>query len=186
MPDSSLLDRLRDRPLSGGAAPRHDAGLSLRDYRAAVVRDLENLLNATPLPRTLPRRRARGSPADKPEEAALESFPLVRQSVLNYGLEDWSGLRITEQRVNDLARGMQRAIAAFEPRLNEVRVRLLTAEDVKGDTEKKDLAHKRECGLLAFLVEGVLHAESAPVALRLRAELDTRTGHHHVAVPRGL
>ncbi len=102
----SVLDRLIDEdPKNSAEAPRTRAQ-SLRQFKSAVCRDLEWLLNSR---RTI-------EPATGPETA---------RSVYQYGFMDISSKSaLSSQDYNDLVREMEAAIAVFEPRLKRVRVRL--------------------------------------------------------------
>lgn len=98
---AGLLDRLLD-----GAA----AQLSLEQYKEALLRDLEDLLNTRS--------------ALAPEQ--LHGFPRSAASVLNYGLADFAGLSLNSSA--DRARicaEVRLALERHEPRLRQVQVALL-------------------------------------------------------------
>ncbi len=102
----SLLDRLLDPDPKNPRPPGAHAE-TLRELRAAVLRDLENLLNS------------RNSYADLPP-----SFVEAGQSVLTYGLPDLTTLssRGDERR---LRQAIDNAIRTFEPRLVNVSTTIL-------------------------------------------------------------
>ena len=113
----SLIDRLFDPDLIG----RKDVpGYSEREMIRAVRADLEDLLNT------------RRTVLDVPPECELTT-----RSVLCYGLPDTvsdlcQGLRRfappgsnSPVREEDVARGIERTITTFEPRLKNVRVKML-------------------------------------------------------------
>ena len=102
----SLLDRLLD-PDPTNPRPAGAHAETLRELRAAVLRDLENLLNS------------RNPYGDLPS-----SFVEAGQSVLTYGLPDLSALssRSDERR---LRQAIDNAIRTFEPRLVNVTTSIL-------------------------------------------------------------
>jgi type VI secretion system protein ImpF len=102
----SLLDRLMDEDPKRNSEALPTRAQLLRQYKAAVCRDLEWLLNTR---RTI-------EPASGPETA---------RSVYQYGFADISSKSVlSSQDCNDLVREMEAAIAIFEPRLKRARVRL--------------------------------------------------------------
>ena len=85
---------------------------SVRRFRASVLRDLEWLLNARRTP-----------------DAAPPSLRQLRRSVYDYGLPDTLALPIvTREGRERLVQWLEQTIATFEPRLAEVRVVLLEAD----------------------------------------------------------
>jgi type VI secretion system protein ImpF len=109
----SLLDRLLDdEPQNRQEVPR-SSGQLLRDLKHTVRRDLENLLNTRWQVRNLP-----------PE---LEE---LRVSLVNYGIPDFSGARLSTTAGREQLRTIvEESIAHFEPRLTKVRVTLLPPSD---------------------------------------------------------
>jgi type VI secretion system protein ImpF len=95
----SLFDRLiDDSDHSHGAT----AGWGLEQLKDAVARDLEDLLNT----RT----------AIAPEK--LAAYPDVRDSLINYGLIDFSAMCLTsEEDRKKICAAVKQAIATHEPRL---------------------------------------------------------------------
>jgi len=106
----SIIDRLVD-PESAGTAIL--TGYTVEKMYAAVLRDLEDLLNTV--------HTARDIPAE---------YPDVRDSIVGYGLPDLTSIESisTEQR-SAIARTIRRAIERFEPRLRGVRVTMLKHDD---------------------------------------------------------
>ena len=106
----SILDRLTD-PESAGTAIL--TGYTVEKMYAAVLRDLENLLNTV--------HTARDIPAE---------FLEVRDSLVAYGLPDLASMEAisSEQRAN-IGKTIRTAIERFEPRLRRVRVTLLKQDD---------------------------------------------------------
>ncbi|MGG5812362.1 type VI secretion system baseplate subunit TssE [Falsiroseomonas sp. CW058] len=106
-----LLDRLLDSGAAEGPPPSAAAALEI--LRAAVRRDLEAVLNA--------RRRRVPLPATCPE---------LVTSPLNYGIPDaTSGAYAVPERRAALAREVEATIRRFEPRLTDIHVELLGADD---------------------------------------------------------
>lgn len=105
----SVLDRLLDDEPGELRDPEAEWETSLAAYRAAVMRDLEWLLNT---------RRF-------PDPGPLDDFPELQSSLLCYGPPDVTSLSgdssVTRRR---LLRQMEELIRTFEPRLTSVRVRL--------------------------------------------------------------
>ena len=96
-----LFDRLLDQ--HGGAS------LSLEQWKDAVARDLEDLLNT---------RCAQA-------EELLSAYPECSRSIINYGLVDFAGMCLSSS--EDRARVcacLKAAIERHEPRLRNVRARL--------------------------------------------------------------
>jgi type VI secretion system protein ImpF len=142
----SVLDRLCD---DAPDDPLRDAApvFGLADFKAALARDLEDLLNTR-------------TPAF---DDLVERFPLAARSVINYGLPDLSGLSLLnpEHRAK-LSNSLSRAIKDHEPRLSEVRVAL----EVPGARPER---------LLRFRVDAVLivHPHRPPVSFNATLQLSS-------------
>ena len=144
----SILDRLR-----GDGSDREAATWrgSVQAYRAAVRRDLEWLLNS---------RRTPQPPPEGCEE--------LRRSVFWYGLPDITSIsRDSPEQRAKLLRQIEEAIGLFEPRLSEVRVRMLEGG---GD----DLRQIR------FLVEALLRMDPSPERVVFDTVLKTGSGEFEV------
>lgn len=101
----SVLDRLMADPRDG--AEGLTLTYSLEQLRESVARDVEALLNSR-------------SAIDFDQ---LVDFPRTRKSVVCFGIRDFVGRVLThseEQR--HIASSLSHAIAAFEPRLRDVRI----------------------------------------------------------------
>ena len=96
----------------------------------------------------------------------LEEYPLIAGSVLNYGIPELSGNTASSIDLGAFESLLRQAIWDFEPRIlrNSVKVRL--------DFDEGQMNHNA----LVFSIEGELWAESIPVHIYLRAELDLETG----------
>jgi type VI secretion system protein ImpF len=108
----SIIDRLID-PDSGGTAWRR--GYGIEEITAVVQRDLEDVLNT------------RQSHAGLPE-----GFAEVHNSIVTYGLPDFTSLKaVTPQQRDNVGRLIANIITRFEPRLNDIRVTVLDPGDAK-------------------------------------------------------
>lgn len=137
---------------------REQRVMSLERLKQSVMRDLSWLLNTEYL------------------EAvhALDGYPEVRSSVLNYGIPSIVGLTITD--LNDSMRGglaktLRDAIVCFEPRLDPDSVMVT----VHADKEQMDGR------TLMFEIEAELLAEPAPLRLLLTSVVDLENGHATLA-----
>lgn len=97
----SLLDRLTDDEPDRQQESRDKRVLSLKQLRAAVLRDLSWLLNTASLDTTEP----------------LDEYPHVAQSVLNFGLVDQTGQTGSSLEPSELKKRVREAILRFEPRI---------------------------------------------------------------------
>lgn len=105
---ASVLDRLIDNEPEVSFEPVQFRLLTMRQIRARVIRDLENLLNTRRL-------------ADPPDA----EFTELNRSVLIYGIKDYTSLNPRSGSVRKLLRqDIEKAIARFEPRLKNVKVQL--------------------------------------------------------------
>jgi type VI secretion system protein ImpF len=146
----SLLDRLTDDEPGEKAESRDKRILSPSRLRESVRRDLTWLFNTANLATVM----------------NLESMPLVKQSVLNYGLPALAGRNASGIEVADLERLLRQAIMSFEPRLlpQSVRVRL--------SADPKEMSHNA----LSFYIEAELWAQPIPLRLFLKTEIDLEAG----------
>ena len=118
---ASILDRLVDHDPGVSSEPVQHRFLDIRQIKASVIRDLENLLNT---------RRNILSPG--PEYHQLNS------SLFVYGLGDFTAKNPRSPSVhNRLRTDVEKAIARFEPRLKNVKVQI----DVEGDKQSNVRFH---------------------------------------------
>ena len=146
----SLLDRLTDDRPDKHVESRQERVLNLNQLRQCVLRDLAWLLNTGPLSQV----------------QALEAFPEVERSVLNYGSPDLAGATLSGTNVEAVERAVRRAIINFEPRILENTVRVRAVKDTG----------LMNINALVFVIEGDLWAQPIPVSLYLRTEIDLETG----------
>lgn len=109
----SIVDRLIGTDVDARGFRLRGREQAMASQRASVMRDLEWLLNT------------RRTPDEAPDD-----FPETQRSVYHYGIRDvtsLSGESIAVKR--QLAREIREAVIAFEPRLSQVRIVWLDAED---------------------------------------------------------
>ncbi len=146
----SVLDRLIDRdPSAPEDVPRHQAE-SVREFKAAVRRDLEWLLNTRRTP------EAAGSPA------------YVARSAFSYGLPDITSLSHESDLDRDrLRQAVEAAVAMFEPRL----VRVKVTELDRG---------RRAPHVLRFQIQGMLLMDPEPEQVSFDTYLQLSSGEYQV------
>jgi type VI secretion system protein ImpF len=146
----SLLDRLTDNEPEQQQESRDKRILSPSRLRESVRRDLTWLFN-TPNLNTV---------------TDLEPFPLVAQSVVNYGMPSLAGRTTSGIDVGEMERLLRQAIWSFEPRLirSSIKVRLVADVD--------QMSHNA----LSFYIEAELWAQPIPLRLFLKTEIDLEAG----------
>jgi type VI secretion system protein ImpF len=151
----ALLDRLTDDEPDKKVESREARVFSKRRLRDAVLRDLAWLFNATQL------------------EAVddLTHMPLVRRSVLNFGLPALSGQSASSLDIGDLAKAIREAIITFEPRI------LASTLEIKTLIESGQLDHHNVIGVE---IRAHLWAQPVPLEFLVRTEFDLETGNVHV------
>ncbi|MBT8404022.1 MAG: type VI secretion system baseplate subunit TssE [Gemmatimonadetes bacterium] len=148
-PDLALRPSVIDRLLgaAGPAGPGTDPAGSVAMMKAAVLRDLNWLLNT--------RRIYTGAGEGRPELA---------KSLYTYGLADVTSLaRGSTVTANLLARDLTEAIRLFEPRLSHVRVTVRTDDDPNSR-------------VLRFLVEAMLDIDPEPMPIAFDTKLEVGGG----------
>jgi type VI secretion system protein ImpF len=150
----SLLDRLTDEAPQN-AVSRGGQSLTLSELRRSVLRDLNWLFNSSQLL--------------KAQEA--ESWPQVRNSVVNYGLPPLSGQCASGLDLVQLERVLRQAILDFEPRI------LPDSVSVKALLERESLDHHN---VVSLHIEGLLWAQPVPIELLLRTQLNLESGQSSV------
>lgn len=153
-PQLSVFDRLIDlRPDQKQEVPPHRLQ-AIRQYKDAVMRDLEWLLN---------------SRANTDEVG--EAFPELRSSSYTYGLPDFSTLVLTSGPDKlKLSRGIQQAIELHEPRLTNVTV------EVPENPEKAVALEMK----LKFTVNATLLMSPSPEQVSFDTELELGRGSYQV------
>lgn len=146
----SLLDRLTDDAPESKTESRDFKVLSLRQLRQNVLRDLSWLMNATALETV----------------SEIGDRPLLRDSVLNYGMPSLSGVCASGINLRSLQQKIREAIIAFEPRI------LPDSLSVQGITKDGVAAHN----VLSFRIQAQLWAQPAPIELLMQTDIDLESG----------
>ena len=146
-----LLDRLTDDHPERQRESRDERVVSMSQYRRAVLRDLNWLLNASAHP-----------PHDEIHECEAAAA-----SVLNFGIRDFCGLSSAGLSPQQLERELIAAVKRFEPRV------LADSISIKVISSGKATA---EHNVVAFEIKGDLWAQPTPDPLYLRTEIDLETG----------
>ncbi len=146
----ALLDRLTDDDPGSRTESRDKRVISMARLRECVLRDLVWLLNTTPLAHSLD----------------LSALPAVRESTLDYGLQDLAGVTLSGIDPVELERTIRDAIQRFEPRLlpKSLRVRAVVPDD------------REHRNALAFEITGTLWGQPLPTQLYLESEIDLEDG----------
>jgi type VI secretion system protein ImpF len=148
----SLLDRLTDDHPESKVESRDRRVLSMRLLRKAVLRDIGWMLNATNL---------------KAAQKEIGDYPLVADSVVNFGMPDLAGRSASGYKMQDLERDIRQALWDFEPRL------------VRSSVEVRGIAGSMESAghnVAHFEVECDLFALPYPEHLFFKTSLDLETG----------
>ncbi len=147
---SSLLDRLVDDEPDKKTEPKDKRGISQAKLRESVLRDLNWLFNASNLSTV----------------QDLDSYPEVANSVLNYGMPDFTGHTISGVDVPEIERLLRQVICNFEPRIlrRTIRIRL--------NVDEQQMNHNA----MSFDIEGELWAHPVPLHVYLKTELDLDVG----------
>jgi type VI secretion system protein ImpF len=146
----ALLDRLTDDQPGERAEGENHRVMSKAQLRQAVLRDLGALFNAV-----------------QPLGEQAEPFPLLAESVLNFGLPPLSGKLASTLDVSVVEGYIRHAILRFEPRLlpDTLEVRALEATSVL-DTHN----------VIEFEIRGHLWSQPVPLEILLRTQLDLEAG----------
>jgi type VI secretion system protein ImpF len=147
----SLLDRLADDEPYKKVESREQRVLSFQKLKQSVMRDLQWLLNAGCLEST----------------ENLDSYPEVKQSVLNFGIPDLTGTTASNLDSTTLERMLRKRILDFEPRILPRSLRIRVTE-------------KDEHNSIIFEIEGELWSQPMPERLYLKTILDLELGNVEV------
>ena len=143
----SVFDRLLDDDPASSHEPAMTRAESIDRLKESVRRDLEWLLNTRRTPETAP-----------------DSLQLLQRSLYHYGLPDTTSMSRDSVEVRTrLARLVEQAISAFEPRLDGVRVTLAGGE-------------KTAIGAVRFVIEAMLRMDPSPERISFDTMLSTGAG----------
>jgi type VI secretion system protein ImpF len=146
----ALLDRLIDDAPDNPQEVREQRLINMKRLRAAVLRDLAWLLNATRLTNEIDPQR----------------FPLAYKSVLNYGLPALSGTTASTLDADELEKRIREAIAVYEPRIIPSTLKVQAMVDGLG------LEHHNQ---IQVVIRGKLWAQPVPLEIMLRTSMDLET-----------
>jgi len=146
----ALLDRLIDDEPDNRREAEERRVMSKSELRQAVLRDLAALFNSV-----------------QPLGSAAAQYPLLAESVLNYGLPPLSGQLASRLDVGVLEGAIREAIVRFEPRIlaDTLHVRALEWSSVL-DTHN----------VIEFEIRGHLWSQPVPLEILLRTQLDLEAG----------
>ena len=158
----SLLDRLTDHhPLETHESV--DARvLTRQQLRAAVVRDLTWLFNAT-------RPEPEPTSMQTKERELWARHPYASASVLNFGMPAFSGRTKSSLNRVDMEAAIRQAIATFEPRI-----------DAKSMSVQIEIDPKRHHNTLQLTLRCQMWAQPVPLEVLLAADVDLETGNTRV------
>jgi len=145
----SLLDRLTDDDPGNTRESRDKRLLSARKLRECIKRDLASLLNT-------------GNLNDVQD---LSDYPLVAESVLNYGMPDVTGISVSNVDTGSLERDLRKAILSYEPRIlkNSLQLHVVSNDEMTANA-------------LRFEIEFDMWAEPVPERVYLKTEIDLGSG----------
>jgi len=147
----ALFDRLiDDEPENRREEAEERRVMSKAALRQAVLRDLASLFNSV-----------------QPLGTAAEPYPLLAESVLNYGLPPLSGQLASRLDVSVLEKAIREAIVRFEPRIlhESLHVTALEWSSVL-DTHN----------VIEFEIRGHLWSQPVPLEILLRTQIDLEAG----------
>jgi len=151
----SLLDRLTDDEPGVTEESREKRVISATRLRDCVTRDVSWLLNCVNLA----------------SDVALDDYPEVAGSVLNFGIPDLTGAALSGIKADVLQRQVREAILAFEPRLTPGTLHVV----VESDNRRMDQQS------LVFNISSEMWAQPIPLNLYLKTEVDLETGNFKVS-----
>ena len=156
----SFFDRLTDPGISANRCR-----YSLAQTEAAVLRDLEQLLNTK-----------------RPPENYFEGLAAVNASIANFGLADQSHRDGSSSAVREqMAEHIHAVIEAFEPRLTQVQVIPRNLDEVKREQPKG-----YRIGAAYFRIVATLNVDPTPIeGVVFDTMLELATGRHNVSNPGG-
>jgi type VI secretion system protein ImpF len=146
-----LLDRLTDENPHDQREGQYERVVSLQQYRKAVLRDLEMLLNARMLP---------------PDDPVYD-YPEAAASVINYGIPDLCAKSKAALASDGFDKILRNTILTFEPRVlpSSLRVHFVVEED------------QQNVRTVGFELEGDLWAQPYPDHMFVKTQVDLETGH---------
>lgn len=150
--EPSLFEKLfDDTPKSPAGSPVYKS-VTLDQYKESIAKDLEGLLNS----------RAAF------QEDELQQFPNCKQSLMTYGLADFSAMSLANAQDRAMiCRSLENAVARHERRLKEISVQLDAGSQFSGG--------------LHFIIRALLNLEPAREAVSFDAMLQPTTLQYQVS-----
>lgn len=147
----SLLDRLTDQQLQEQHETINSFGMSKRDYRASVLRDISWLLNTT----------------NADSSIAFTDLDQAKKSVMNYGVKALSGQYLVDDDRSMIAQSITQSLLNYEPRIipKSLQVKALPMDD--------SYAARNQ---LSLEIRGQLWAEPYPLEFLWRSHIDLEIG----------
>jgi type VI secretion system protein ImpF len=145
-----LLDRLTDDEPNRQQESRNQRVMSMRRYRQAVLRDLAWLLNT----------------CAHIEQDGLDEFEEVPSSVLNFGVQDITGMTASSLSVEEMRYQLMEALRRFEPRILPNTISIKMAVDPEAMSNRS----------IRFEIRGDLWTQPIPESLFIKTEMDLETG----------
>jgi type VI secretion system protein ImpF len=158
----SLLDRLIDHEPHSRKESAETRALTRAELRAAVLRDLSWLFNAT-------RPEPEPQSENKEEIERWRQAEHARNSVLNYGLPAFAGVTLSSMDLELIERLVAEAVRRFEPRIDP--------QTLSIDARVTPQSHHNT---MQLLIRGQMWAQPVPLELLLAAEVDVETGNTRV------
>ena len=151
----ALLDRLTDDDPGHRTEAREQRSMSKARLRAAVLRDLAWLFNAS----------------QQTDADAWIGHPHAQRSVLNYGLPALSGQTASSIDVAVIEAAVRQAILDHEPRILPASLRVEASASAPLMEQHNQLS---------FRIHGQLWAQPMPLDLLLQTDVDLESGHVRV------
>lgn len=145
-----LLDRLTDHEPKKKQESRNQRVMSMTKYRQAVMRDLSWLLNTYA----------------HNEDDGLDEFQEVPSSVLNYGVQNLTGLSAADLSVDEVRYQLTEALRQFEPRIIPNTISIIMTVDPQEMSNRS----------IRFEIRGDLWSQPIPESLFIKTEIDLETG----------
>jgi type VI secretion system protein ImpF len=155
----SLLDRLRDDEPAQMRESLDARVLNKNQLRAAVLRDMSWLFNAT-------REELEPDADDRERYEMWQRASAARESVLNFGIPALSGRSMAATDFAALQERIRIAIVRFEPRIDPKTLKVEVVNDHPGQQSLN----------MRLVIKGSLWNQPVPLELLLSADVNVDTG----------
>ena len=150
----SLLDRLSDDEPNKHSESMEKRVISVTRLKELVQRDLSWLLNTT----------------SSAAHLDFSHYPEVKNSVLNFGIPEMSGLLTDSVNMKRLEREITHCIKCYEPRI------IAPSLQVKVTLANQEMNENT----LSFQISADVWAKPIPLQLFLQSSVDVENGHVHI------